>query len=138
MVEYRDCSTLAQLGSPDMKIPIASALAWPARMPTNCAPLDLASIGSLSFEALDDTRFPAPSLCRAAISEGGARPATLNAANETAVAGFLDRRCGFLDICAIVSDTLARYSPGEPASIQDILAIDTEARTIARDILQQL
>ena len=138
MVEYRDCSTLAQLGSPDMKIPIASALGWPARMATNCAPLDLASIGKLSFEALDDKRFPAPSLCREVIKAGGARPAALNAANEIAVAGFLQKRCGFLDICTIVSEALARYDTPDPASIQDILVIDSEARAIAHEILQQL
>ncbi len=135
MVEYRDCSTLAQLGAPDMKIPIASALAWPQRMATDCAPLDLASIGKLSFEELDNERFPAPSLCRSAIAEGGARPAILNAANEIAVAGFLDEKCGFLNICEIVSATLDRYHSVVPASIQDILAIDDDARNVARDVL---
>ncbi|WP_240330789.1 1-deoxy-D-xylulose-5-phosphate reductoisomerase [Sphingorhabdus sp. Alg239-R122] len=135
MVEYRDCSTLAQLGSPDMRIPIASALAWPARMTTNCTPLDLASVGKLSFEEIDNKRFPGPSICRVAISQGGARPAILNAANEVAVAGFLNGQCGFLDITAIVSQTLERYDPGQPVTIQDILAIDSEARSVAQDIL---
>lgn len=136
MVEYRDCSTLAQLGSPDMRIPIASALAWPDRMPTNCAPLDLAAIAALSFEPLDDARFPAPSLCRAAIEKGGAAPAILNAANEIAVAGFLAGRIGFLDICAIVSKLLEVYDCPPPASLDDVLAIDREARRRAAELLE--
>lgn len=131
MVEYRDRSTLAQLGAPDMRIPIASALAWPKRIATQCTPLDLAAIGRLTFEALDDERFPAPSICRAAIAAGGGAPAILNAANEIAVAAFLAERIGFLDIAAIVSQTLAGYSPSGPQSLQDVLAIDREARAIA-------
>jgi len=135
MVEYSDRSTLAQLGSPDMKIPIASALAWPDRMETDCVPLDLASVGTLCFEVLDTIRFPGPALCRAAMAEGGARPATLNAANEVAVAGFLAGDCGFLDITDIVESVMDRYSPPAPDSIQDILAIDSEARRAAQNIL---
>ncbi|MEZ5708474.1 MAG: 1-deoxy-D-xylulose-5-phosphate reductoisomerase [Blastomonas sp.] len=138
MVEYRDRSTLAQLGSPDMRIPIASALAWPQRMRTNCTPLDLATIGQLSFEALDDERFPAPALCRAAIAEGGAKPAILNAANEIAVAAFLARNVRFLDITAIVSMVLDGYSPAAPASIDDVLAIDAEARAKAHAIVERM
>jgi 1-deoxy-D-xylulose-5-phosphate reductoisomerase len=131
MVEYRDRSTLAQLGSPDMKIPIASALAWPQRIATQCAPLDLATIGQLTFESLDDERFPGPGICRAAIAAGGGAPAILNAANEIAVAAFLAGRIGFLDIAAIVSQVLAGYTPPAPQCLQDVLAIDSEARTIA-------
>lgn len=128
MVEYRDRSTLAQLGAPDMRIPIASALAWPDRIATNCAPLDLATIGQLTFEPLDNERFPGPAICRQAIAAGGGAPAILNAANEIAVAAFLGGKIGFLDIAAIVSDVLAGYSPQEPQSLQDVLAIDREAR----------
>lgn len=131
MVEYRDRSTLAQLGSPDMKIPIASALAWPQRIATQCLPLDLATIGQLTFEPLDNDRFPGPAICRAAIAAGGGAPAILNAANEIAVAAFLGGRIGFLDIAAIVSDVLAGYTPPAPQSLQDVLAIDREARAIA-------
>ena len=131
MVEYRDRSTLAQLGAPDMRIPIASALAWPQRIATDCAPLDLATIGQLTFEPLDDVRFPGPGICRAAIAEGGAAPAILNAANEIAVAAFLAGQIGFLDIAAIVSTVLAGYTPGEPKCLQDVLAIDSEARAHA-------
>ena len=128
MVEFRDRSTLAQLGSPDMRVPIAHALAWPERMATPCQPLDLATIGRLDFEAPDVARFPALRLARAAVEAGGARPAILNAANEVAVAAFLEGRIGFLEIAAIVEETLTRYSPASPASIEEIWAIDREAR----------
>jgi 1-deoxy-D-xylulose-5-phosphate reductoisomerase len=128
MVEFRDHSTLAQLGSPDMRVPIAHALAWPERMATPCQPLDLAAIGRLDFEAPDLVRFPAIRLARAAIEAGGARPAILNAANEVAVAAFLEGRIGFLEIAMIVEETLTRYSPASPASIEEIWAIDREAR----------
>lgn len=131
MVEYRDRSTLAQLGAPDMRIPIASALAWPDRIATDCAPLDLAAIGQLTFEPLDNERFPGPGICRQAIASGGGAPAILNAANEIAVAAFLKEQIGFLDIAAIVSDVLAGYSPQSPQSLQDVLAIDREARVHA-------
>jgi 1-deoxy-D-xylulose-5-phosphate reductoisomerase len=128
MVEFRDHSTLAQLGSPDMRVPIAHALAWPERMATPCQPLDLATIGRLDFEAPDLVRFPAIRLARDAIEAGGARPAILNAANEVAVAAFLEGRIGFLEIAMIVEETLTRYSPASPASIEEIWAIDREAR----------
>lgn len=131
MVEYRDRSTLAQLGSPDMRVPIAHALAWPERMATPCQPLDLARIGKLEFEAPDMVRFPALALARAAVEAGGARPAILNAANEIAVAAFLDGRIGFLEIATIVEEVLTRYSPPAPASIEDVWAIDREARSHA-------
>ena len=131
MVEYRDRSTLAQLGAPDMRIPIASALAWPDRIATDCAPLDLATIGQLTFEPLDNERFPGPGICRQAIAAGGGAPAILNAANEIAVAAFLGGKIGFLDIAAIVSEVLAGYSPENPQSLQDVLAIDREARAHA-------
>lgn len=132
LVEFRDRSTLAQLGSPDMRIPIAHALAWPERMTTPCQPLDLTTIGKLEFEAPDLERFPALALARAAVEAGGARPAILNAANEVAVAAFLDGRIGFLEIAMIVEDTLTRFSPASPATIEEIWAIDREARAQAR------
>jgi 1-deoxy-D-xylulose-5-phosphate reductoisomerase len=135
MVEYVDCSTLAQLGSPDMRIPIASALAWPDRIATSCMPLDLAKIGTLSFEAPDIERFPALRLCRAVIQEGGAKPAILNAANEIAVAGFLNRKIGFLDIAAVVEDTLNCYSPQPPTTLDALFSVDAEARHYAADIM---
>ncbi|WP_423602891.1 1-deoxy-D-xylulose-5-phosphate reductoisomerase [Sphingomonas sp. MS122] len=131
MVEYADGSVLAQLGSPDMRVPIAHALAWPRRMATPCQRLDLTAIGRLDFEAPDPERFPCLRLAREALAAGGARPAVLNAANEVAVAAFLARRIGFLEIAAIVADTLERYDPAAPATLDHVLAIDAEARNIA-------
>ncbi|MES2338451.1 MAG: 1-deoxy-D-xylulose-5-phosphate reductoisomerase [Pseudomonadota bacterium] len=133
MVEYVDGSTLAQLGPPDMRVPIAHALAWPERMATPMAPLDLAAIGRLDFEAPDPVRFPALALARAAMEADGARPAILNAANEIAVAAFLDGRIGFLEIAAIVADTLDAYDPGAPDSLDAVLEVDAGARRIAAD-----
>jgi 1-deoxy-D-xylulose-5-phosphate reductoisomerase len=131
LVEYADGSVLAQLGPADMRTPIAYCLAWPERMATPMAPLDLVAIGRLDFEAPDETRFPALRLARRALDAGGARPAILNAANEVAVAAFLARKVGFLEIAAIVADTLDRYDPPAPEALDDVLAIDGEARTIA-------
>ncbi|MEJ7934074.1 1-deoxy-D-xylulose-5-phosphate reductoisomerase [Sphingobium sp. AN558] len=138
MVEYRDRSTLAQLGSPDMRIPIAHALAWPRRIATPCQPLDLARIGRLDFEAPDDVRFPALRLARSAAEAGGATPAILNAANEVAVAAFLEGRIGFLDIAMIVEDVLNRYSAPEPQRLDEIFAADAEARAMAGQIMERL
>ena len=138
LVEYVDCSTLAQLGSPDMRIPIASALAWPQRMVTPCAPLDLPAIARLDFEAPDEARFPATALCRAAIAEGGARPAQLNAANETAVAAFLDGRIAFPAIVDTVKRVLDADAPAVPASLQDIFSVDAASRTTAQHFVDQL
>lgn len=131
MVEYVDGSVLAQLGSPDMRVPIAHALAWPRRMETPCQRLDLATIGRLDFEAPDYERFPCLKLAREALAAGGARPAILNAANEVAVAAFLKGQIGFLEIAAIVADTLNRYDPAAPDTLDQVLAIDAEARILA-------
>ena len=138
MVEYRDCSTLAQLGSPDMRIPIAHALAWPRRIATPCRPLDLVAIGRLDFEAPDPTRFPGLRLAREAARADGGHPATLNAANEVAVAAFLAGRIGFLDIAAIVEEVLAGYSAPVPRSIADILEADGDARRAASRIVERV
>ena len=138
MVEYVDCSTLAQLGSPDMRIPIASALAWPERITTSCKPLDLATIGQLTFEQPDVERFPALRLARAAITEGGAKPAILNAANEVAVAAFLAGQITFLEIAALVEATLTDYVPEAPANLEDLFSIDADARQYARAVLEKL
>ena len=136
MVEYRDGSTLAQLGPSDMRVPIASALAWPARMDTPCAPLDLAAIGELTFRAPDEVRFPATRLARQAASAGGGVPAVLNAANEVAVAAFLDGKLAFTSIAAQVEEMLGRYAPPVPASLADVIAVDTEARIRARELME--
>ena len=138
MVEYHDRSTLAQLGSADMRIPIASALAWPERMATNCEPLELADIARLDFERPDEVRFPATKIARAAITAGGANPAMLNAANEIAVAAFLNRTVQFLDITEIVSRLLDSYSPPEPNELADIFAIDKETRVRTEQLVEEL
>ena len=138
MVEYVDGSVLAQLGSPDMRIPIAYALAYPERVETPAERLDLARIGSLSFEAPDVERFPALRLAREALEAGGAAPIVLNAANEEAVAAFLDRRIGFLDICQTVEEAVARTGAAQPRSIADVIDIDRAARALARDLMSEL
>jgi len=131
LVDYVDGSVLAQLGPPDMRTPIAHTLAWPDRMATPMAPLDLVAIGRLDFEAPDPVRFPALRLAREALDAAGARPAILNAANEVAVEAFLQRRIGFLEIAAIVEHTLSCYDPAAPDSVDAVLAIDAETRILA-------
>lgn len=138
LVEYRDCSTLAQLGSPDMRIPIAHALAWPQRMASPCQPLDLAAIARLDFEAPDEARFPALRLARQAGEAGGGAPATLNAANEVAVAAFLAGRIGFLDISLIVERCLHLYDGSAPAHVADVMETDRSARDHAGKIVESL
>ena len=136
MVEYRDGSTLAQLGPSDMRVPIASCLAWPERMDTPCAPLDLAALGQLTFEAPDEVRFPATRLCREAAQAGGAMPAVLNAANEVAVAAFLGGHLSFTQIAVVVEETMARYAPSAPQTLDDVLAVDREARVRVQGLLE--
>ncbi|RED15597.1 1-deoxy-D-xylulose-5-phosphate reductoisomerase [Parasphingopyxis lamellibrachiae] len=133
LVEYRDGSVLAQLGAPDMRVPIAHVLAWPQRMDTPCERLDLAQVARLDFEEPDTERFPALKLARSAMEAGGARPAILNAANEEAVAAFLGGRIGFLDIAAIVADVLGSYAPDAPICLDDVFAIDKAARIKAQE-----
>lgn len=131
MVEYVDGSVLAQMGPSDMRVPIAHTLAWPDRMATPMPPLDFVAMARLDFAAPDPVRFPALRLARAALEAGGARPAILNAANEVAVAAFLAGRLNFLEIAAISADTLERYDPVAPESLEAVWAIDAEARRIA-------
>ncbi len=138
MVEFQDRSTLAQLGSPDMRIPIASALAWPERIETSSTPLDLAKIGRLDFEAPDFVRFPSLRLARAAITEGGTKPAILNAANEVAVAAFLEGQIGFLDIARLVEETLSGYQAAMPQTLDDLFSIDAAARTYTQQLVKKL
>ncbi|WP_374942150.1 1-deoxy-D-xylulose-5-phosphate reductoisomerase [Sphingomonas sp.] len=133
LVDHIDGSMLAQLGPSDMRVPIAHCLAYPERMATPMQPLDLVAIGRLDFETPDPIRFPALRLAREALDAGGARPAILNAANEVAVAAFLANRIGFLEIAAIVADTLDRYDPPAPATLDDVLAVDAEARRQATE-----
>ncbi|MCB5424755.1 1-deoxy-D-xylulose-5-phosphate reductoisomerase [Altererythrobacter sp. CC-YST694] len=136
MVEYRDGSTLAQLGPSDMRVPIASCLAWPERMNTACKPLDLPAIGQLTFFAPDEERFPATRLAREAVQAGGAAPAVLNAANEVAVEAFLAGQIAFTDISAKVDRMLSRAIPSAPATLDEVLAVDAETRALTRKMLE--
>lgn len=136
MVEYRDGSTLAQLGPSDMRVPIASALAWPQRMDTPCAPLDLAAIGELTFRAPDEVRFPATRLAREAAAAGGGIPAVLNAANEVAVDAFLSGKLAFTSIAAQVAAVLDRFAPPAPSCLAGVIAVDAEARARTRELLE--
>ena len=140
LVEYADGSLLAQLGSPDMRTPIASALAWPRRMAAPVERLRLTDIGRLDFQPPDLTRFPAIRLAREAIDAGGIAPAVLNAANEIAVEAFLADRIRFLDIAAGVEDVLERSisdadMPQALTAFEDVFAIDARARQMARDLM---
>lgn len=136
MVEFRDRSTLAQLGPSDMRVPIASCLAWPRRMETPLRPLDLAEIGELTFFKTDEARFPATRLAREAIEAGAGAPAILNAANEVAVAAFLAGQIGFTRIAAVVEEALEKMRAPAPQSLEDVLALDAEARARAGMILE--
>jgi 1-deoxy-D-xylulose-5-phosphate reductoisomerase len=135
MVAYCDGSVLAQLGSPDMRTPIAYSLAWPDRIDAPVPRLDLAALNQLTFEAPDYDRFPALNLARQALGEGGGAAAVLNAANEVAVWGFLDGKIGFLDIVATVERTLERVTPAPPASLADVIEIDRAAREVASGLI---
>lgn len=131
MVAYIDGSVLAQLGSPDMRVPIANALAWPSRMAAPVARLDLAQIGTLTFEPPDAERFPALKLARQALVAGRAAPTILNAANEVAVAGFLAGTIGFLAIPEVVAETLAQVPNRALDSLETVHEVDRAAREIA-------
>jgi 1-deoxy-D-xylulose-5-phosphate reductoisomerase len=130
-VVYRDGSVLAQLGSPDMRTPIAYALAWPDRITAPTKRLDLAAVGSLTFEPPDEQRFPALRVAREALARGGGAPTVLNAANETAVHAFLEGRIGFLDIVDTVERTLATVPADNLESLADVHRYDQAARDVA-------
>ncbi len=139
MVEYKDGSFLAQLGPPDMRVPIAHCLAWPDRFDSAAQRLDWSKVASLTFEAPDLVRFPALKLARAALEAGGAAPTILNAANEIAVAEFLAGRLGFAAIPALVDATLEAAARNglskEPASVDDALSVDHVSRSLALGLL---
>ncbi len=135
MVEYVDGSVLAQLGSPDMRIPIAYAMGWPERIATPAARLDFAAVANLSFEAPDLERFPCLRLAWDAMRAGGSAPCILNAANEIAVAAFIAGQAGFLDIDAIVAETLDKVASGPVATLEEVVAIDAAARETARALV---
>jgi 1-deoxy-D-xylulose-5-phosphate reductoisomerase len=135
MVEYVDGSVLAQLGEPDMRTPIANGLAWPERIEAGVARLDLLARGALRFEAPDPARFPCLGLAAAAAEAGGSAPAVLNAANEIAVAAFLDHRIGYPAIPAIIDETLGAVSPGDASTLEAVLRADAVARDHAAQLL---
>lgn len=131
MVEYTDGSVLAQLGNPDMRTPIANALAWPERIESGVAALDLFKVARLDFEAPDQRRFPCLGLARDALATGGTATAILNAANEVAVEAFLDARIGYLDIARLIADTLGAVPPHAATALEVILEDDRRAREFA-------
>jgi 1-deoxy-D-xylulose-5-phosphate reductoisomerase len=142
LVEYSDGAVVAELGAPDMRVPIAHCLAWPQRIDWPAPRLDLGRVSTLTFEAPDLERFPALALARRALELGGGAPTVLNAANEVAVAEFLNRRLTFVGIAEVVGATLdaasGRGLMREPASIDEALAVDLNARLLARDLLPEI
>ena len=142
LVEYRDGSLVAQLGPPDMRVPIAHCLAWPIRMDRAGPRLDLAAVAKLTFEAPDLDRFPALGLARQALEAGSGAPTVLNAANEIAVAEFIGGRLRFLGIATLVAATLegaaARGLLREPVSVADALDIDRETRAFSENLLPEI
>ena len=142
LVEFCDGSLIAQLGSPDMRIPIAYCLAWPERIAGPAPRLDLARAATLTFEEPDLERFPALGLARRALEAGGAAPTVLNAANEVAVGEFLARRLNFAGISALVEATLeaalSRNWTAEPESVDEALSVDHNTRLLARDLLPEI
>ena len=134
LVYYQDGSVLAQLGSPDMRVPIAHCLAWPRRIATAAPRLDLASVGRLEFSEPDLLQFPALRLARDALQAGGGAPTILSAANEVAVAAFLARRLGFLDIASVVAEVLAAMGAPEADDLANVVALDAEARRLAEAV----
>ena len=135
LVEYVDGSVIAQLGVADMGIPILYAFTYPNRLPCPGERLDLTTVGSLTFEAPDPDRFPCLSLARQALGAGGAAPVVLNAANEVAVAAFLEGRIGFTRIPALIAEALEKGPSAPPASIESCVAVDTETRRLVREWL---
>jgi 1-deoxy-D-xylulose-5-phosphate reductoisomerase len=138
LVAYRDGSVLAQLGTPDMRTPIAFALSYPERMETPGKRLDLASVASLTFEPPDPVRFPALRLAREALRAGGGAPTALNAANEVAVQSFLTRHIGFLDIVRVVDQTQDALGDTPVTTLSDIVGLDGRARRLAGDLVRKV
>jgi 1-deoxy-D-xylulose-5-phosphate reductoisomerase len=136
LVEYADGSMLAQLGAPDMRTPIAQALAWPERFASGVQSLNLTQIGRLDFEPPDHARFPSLGLARAAASAGGTAPAVLNAANEVAVQAFLDRRLNFTGIATVIDKVLQRLESSPVKALGDVLDADGAARRLAVALIE--
>ncbi len=137
MVQYQDRSVVAQLGTPDMRVPIAYGLSWPERMASGASALDFSTLGALTFEAPDPERFPGLGLAWDALAGPSGTTAVLNAANEVAVAAFLAQGLRFNRIHAVNHATLSALSPSKPQSLDDLLAIDREARAVAHEQIQR-
>jgi 1-deoxy-D-xylulose-5-phosphate reductoisomerase len=137
LVEFVDGSVIAQLGVPDMRLPIAYALTYPRRLPLNSPPLDLCQVGRLTFETPDTTRFPGLALGYAAARAGGTMPAVLNAANEMAVDAFLNGRLGFMDIPQTVEATMEAHRNEPLESLEQVLAVNQWARGFAQGLIDR-
>ena len=137
MVQFKDSSVLAQLGTPDMRVPIACGLAWPQRIASGAAPLDFARLAAMTFEEADAVRFPGLHLSWQALRASEGTTAVLNASNEIAVSAFLDRRLAFDRIHAVNLRTLEAVSPPTLGSLDDLLALDAQARAVAREVAGQ-
>lgn len=138
MVDYIDGSVLAQMGNPDMRTPIAHAMAWPQRMDSGVSALDLIATGRLDFEAPDEQRFPCLALAKQAFNRGGTAMAVLNAANEIAVEAFLNARIGFMDIAKINAQVLQTQKIIEPKCLDEVITADSEARVLAQQLVAEL
>ncbi len=138
MVEYVDGSVLAQMGSPDMRTPISYCLDWPNRLPTKAMRLDFAKLQKLTFNDPDFEKFRCLALARQSLLSGGSRPAALNAANEVAVAAFLDRKIRFLDIASVVEEVLTKFDMKAPHSVANVYEIDEQARILATSVIHSL
>ena len=138
MVDYIDGSILAQLGNPDMRVPIAHALAWPDRFDSGVEPLDIFKVQRMDFERPDENRFPCLKLAYSAVHDGGLMPTVLNAGNEIAVAAFLSRQIRFTDIYSVVSYCMDTIDNGEPDSLEFVLDVDNRTRSLAKEFIKQI
>lgn len=138
MVRYRDGSVLAQLGVPDMRTPVALGLSWPERCESGARQLDFCALGQLEFEAPDTQRFPCLQIAREALRQGGTTTAVLNAANEVAVAAFLQEQLRFVDIPAVIAETLSRVAAPHCDDVADVMAVDADARRTSEDIVKKI
>jgi 1-deoxy-D-xylulose-5-phosphate reductoisomerase len=138
MVDYVDGSVLAQMGNPDMRTPIAHAMAWPERFDSGVTPLDIFQVGHMDFEQPDLKRFPCLKLAYDAIKAGGIMPTVLNAANEIAVEAFLNEQVRFTDIAVIIERSMAEFQPDSADSLELILQADSQARVVANSVIASL
>jgi 1-deoxy-D-xylulose-5-phosphate reductoisomerase len=138
MVDYVDGSVLAQMGNPDMRTPIAHAMAYPERFDSGVAPLDIFQVRQMDFEQPDLARFPCLRLAYEAVAAGGIMPTVLNAANEIAVAAFLDKHIKFTDIALVIEKTMSQFSPASASTLDIVLTSDQQARVAAERVIENL